>query len=93
MKVLIFGVIPILSVVILFIVNRKILVVAPLISVSLAFIAYTIALAPISIVEKLGTKEWRMFFVLDILMKNFSIALFLTVIVSFVAYIIKRKRK
>lgn len=93
MDFLIFGVIPILSVVILFIVNRKILVAAPLISVSLAFITYIIAFAPISIVEILGTKEWRMFFVLDILMKNFSITLVLTVIASFIAYIIKRKQK
>lgn len=92
MEFLIFGAIPVLSVVILFIVKRKFLWAAPLISVALAFIAYIIALAPISIVEIFGDNEWRGFLLLAILM-NLGIAAVLTVIAYFGAYIIKQKQK
>lgn len=91
-NILIFGVIPVLAVVIIFIVKRKMLWTAPLISTALAFITYAIALAPISIVEIFGNNEWRCFFLLAMLM-HLGIAVVLTVISYFVAYILKRKQK
>lgn len=46
LNILIFGVIPVLAVVIMFLVKRKMLWVTPIISTVLAFIAYTIAIEP-----------------------------------------------
>ena len=88
-NVLIFGVIPVLTVIIIFMANQKMLWVAPLISTVLTFIAYTIALIPISIVELFNNNEWRGFFLLAVLL-HFGIAVVLTVIAYFIASIIKR---
>lgn len=91
-NVLIFGIIPILTVAIIFIVKRKWLWTAPLISTSLAFITYMVALAPITIAELFRNGEWRGFFLLAMLMQ-LVITVVLTVIVYFAAYILKRKQE
>lgn len=87
---LIVGVLPILTVTILYIVKRKMLWAAPFASTALAFITYTIALAPISIADIFNNNEWRVFFIL-VLFIHFVIVLVLTVIAYFIAYILKRK--
>jgi uncharacterized PurR-regulated membrane protein YhhQ (DUF165 family) len=92
MNFLIFGVIPVLTVTIIFIVKRKILWTAPFISIALAFITYTIAFAPISIVEIFSNNEWRGFFLLAILM-HLGITIILTMIAYFVVYLTKQKQK
>lgn len=91
-NVLIFGVIPVLTVVIIFFVKKKLLWVAPLISTVLAFLCYLITLAPITIVEVFGNNEWRAFYILAMLMQ-FGITVVLTVIAYFAANILKRKMK
>ena len=94
-NILIFGVIPGLTVVIIFIAKRKMLWTAPLISTALAFITYMIALDLISLSEMLeffSNNEWRGFYILAMLM-HFGIVVVLTAIAYFVAYILKRKRK
>ena len=90
-NVLIFGVIPVLTVVIIFFIKKKLLWVAPLISTVLAFITYMIALAPITIIELFGNNEWRGFFLLAMLM-HFGIAVVLTAVAYFVAFMLKRKQ-
>ena len=89
-NILIFGVIPALSVAILFFIKRKILWIAPLVSTALAFIAYTVAFAPTSIVEVFGNNEWRGFFLLAMLM-HIAVVVVLTVIAYIIAFILKRK--
>lgn len=92
MEFLTFGVIPVLTVAIIFIVKRKILWTAPLISTALAFITYTIALAPVSITEVFSDNEWQGFFILALLI-HLGIAVILTVIAYFVAYLMKQKQE
>ena len=92
-NILIFGIIPVLTVAVIFIVKRKLLWIAPLISTVLAFISYMIALVPITIVELFSNGEWRGFFLLAMLMQ-LAVTVVLTVIAHFIAYIIlKRKQK
>lgn len=91
-NVLIFGIIPILTVAFIFIVKKKLLWIAPLISTVLAFISYMIALVPITIVELFNNGEWRGFFLLAMLMQ-LVITVVLTVIAYFVVYILKQKQK
>lgn len=91
-NILIFEAIPILTVVVIFIVKRKLLWVSPLISTVLAFIIYMIALAPITMVELFSNNEWRGFFLLAILI-HFVITVALTIMAYFIAYILKRKQK
>lgn len=91
-NILTFGIIPVFTVMIIFIVKRKLLWTAPLISTALAFITYTIALAPITITELFNNGEWRGFFLLAILMQ-LVITVVLTVIAYFAAYILKRKQE
>ena len=91
-NVLIFGVIPVLTVIIIFNVKKKLLWIAPLISTVLAFITYMIVLAPITIVELFNNNEWRSFFLLAMLI-HFGIAVVHTAIAYFAAYKLKRKKK
>ena len=91
-NILIFGIIPVLTVAVIFIVKKKLLWIAPLISTVLAFTSYMIALVPITIVELFSNNEWRGFFLLAILMQ-LVITVVLTVIAYFAAYILKRKQK
>ena len=91
-NVLIFGVIPVLTVIIIFNVKKKLLWIAPLISTAFAFITYMIVLAPITIVELFNNNEWRSFFLLAMLI-HFGIAVVHTAIAYFAAYKLKRKKK
>ena len=89
-NVLIFGVIPVLTVVIIFIVKRNLLWIAPLISTALAFITYMIVLAPITIVELFNNNEWRGFFILVMLI-HLVVVVILTVVAYFIARLLKGK--
>ena len=90
LNILIFGVIPVLTVVIIFLVKRKMLWVSPIISTVLAFGTYTITIEP-TMIEIFSNNEWRGFFLLAMLM-HFGIAVVLTAIAYFSAYILKRKK-
>ena len=90
-NVLIFVVIPVLSVSVFFFMKRKLLWIAPLLSVMLAFVAYTVNLEP-SIVKIFSNNEWRGFLLLAMLMQ-FGIAVLLTAVGYLIAYILKRKNK
>ena len=89
---MIFGAIPVLTVAAIFIVKRKFLWTAPLISAVFAFIAYMISLMPITMVEIFHDSEWRGFLFLAIVMQ-FVITVVLTVAVYFAAYVLKRKQR
>ena len=91
-NILIFEVIPVFTVVIVFIVKRKLLWTVPLISAVLAFITYMIALAPMTIAEIFSNGEWRGFFLLATFMQ-FVITVVLTLIAYFAAYMLKRKQE
>ena len=88
-NVLIFVVIPVLSVSVFFFMKRKLLWIAPLISTVLAFIVYAVALDPF-IVKILSNNEWRGFLLLALLMQ-FGIAAILTATGYLMAHILKRK--
>lgn len=88
-NVLIFVVIPVLSVSVFFFMKRKLLWIAPLISTVLAFIVYAVALDPF-IVKILSNNEWRGFLLLALLMQ-FGIAAILTAAGYLMAHILKRK--
>ena len=93
-NILIFGVIPVLSVLIVFCVNKKFLWIAPLISVVLAFVAYMIALGIINLYDFLkffSNNEYRGFFILAMFL-HFAIAVILTAITYIVTYILKLKQ-
>ena len=87
-NILIFGVIPVLAVVVIFIVKRKLLWAAPLISTALALITYMAALVPMTITELFSNGEWRGFFLLAIFM-HLVITVVLTAIAYFIAYILR----
>ncbi len=89
LNILIFGVIPVLSVVVLFLMKRRSLWAAPLISTILAFIVYTVTLEP-SIIKVFSNNEWRGFLLLALLMQ-FGIAVLLTAVGYLMAHILKRK--
>lgn len=91
-NILIFGVIPVLTVVVIFIVKRKLLWTAPLISTALAFITYMVALAPITAAELFSNGEWRGFFLLALFM-HLVITVVLTAIAYLAAYILKQKQE
>lgn len=90
LNILIFGVIPVLTVVIMFLVKRKMLWIAPIISTALAFVTYTITIEP-TMIEIFRNNEWREFFLLAMLM-HFGITVVLTAIAYFVACTLKRKK-
>lgn len=94
LNVLIYVVIPLLTVVIIFFVKRKLLWVAPLISTALVFITYIMAfkVSGIEISYLFGYSESRAFFLLAMLIQ-LVIVITLTAIACFVAYILKRKKK
>ena len=93
-NVLIFGVIPVLMVVIMFIIKRKMLWTAPLISIVLAFISYIVALEILNSSEMLAffrNNEYRGFFILAMSM-HLGIVVVLTGIAYLIAYILKWKK-
>lgn len=91
LNILIFGVFPGLSVAVLFLMKRKLLWTAPLISTVLALSVYAVALDP-SIVKILSNNEWRGFLLLALLMQ-LGIAVILTAAGYLMAHILKRKNK
>lgn len=90
-NILIFGVIPVLTVGIMFLIKRKMLWITPIISTVLSFITYTITVEP-TMIEIFRNNEWRAFYILFMLMQ-FGITVILTVIAYLIAYIFKRKQK
>ena len=91
-NVLIFGVIPVLTVIVIFFTKRKLLWIAPLISSALAFVTYMIALAPITLEKLFSNNEWRGFFILAMLM-HLGIVVILTAVAYLITYILERKKK
>ena len=91
LNILIFVVIPVISMSVLFFRKRKRLWIAPLLSVMLAFAVYAITLEP-SIIKIFSNNEWRGFLLLALLMQ-FGIAVLLTAVGYLIAYILKRKNK
>ena len=90
-NVLIFVVIPVISVSVLFFMKRKLLWIAPLLSIMLAFVVYAVTLEP-SIIKAFSNNEWRGFLLLALLIQ-FSIAVLLTAVGYLLAHILKRKNK
>ena len=90
-NVLIFVVIPVISVSVLFFRKRRLLWIAPLLSIMLAFIVYAVTLEP-SIIKAFSNNEWRGFLLLALLMQ-FGIAVLLTAVGYLLAHILKRKNK
>jgi len=91
LNILIFVVIPVISMSVLFFRKRKLLWIAPLLSVMLAFAVYAITLEP-SIIKIFSNNEWRGFLLLALLMQ-FGIAVLLTAVGYLIAHILKRKNK
>ena len=90
-NVLIFVVIPVISVSVLFFRKRRLLWIAPLLSIMLAFVVYAVTLEP-SIIKAFSNNEWRGFLLLALLIQ-FSIAVLLTAVGYLLAHILKRKNK
>ena len=91
LNVLIFVVIPVISVSVLFFMKRTLLWIAPLLSIMLAFVVYAVTLEP-SIIKAFSNNEWRGFLLLALLIQ-FSIAVLLTAVGYLLAHILKRKNK
>ena len=91
LNILIFVVIPVISVSVLFFMKRKLLWIAPLLSIMLAFVVYAVTLEP-SIIKAFSNNEWRGFLLLALLIQ-FSIAVLLTAVGYLLAHILKRKNK
>lgn len=95
-NILIFGVLPVLSVVIMFFVKRKYLWTAPLISTTFAFITYMIALGiinhPSKIIKFFSISEYRGFLLLALLFQ-LIIVIVLTVVAYIAVYILKQNQK
>ena len=91
MELLIFGGIPVLTVAAIFLVKRKLLWAAPVISAALALIVYMVALGPVSMAEVFGNSEWRGFLLLAMLIQ-FGITAMLSAIAGFAAFIIRQKQ-
>ena len=90
-NVLIFVVIPVISVSVLFFRKRRLLWIAPLLSIMLAFVVYAVTLEP-SIIKAFSNNEWRGFLLLALFMQ-FGIAVILTAVGYLLAHILKRKNK
>ena len=95
-NVLIYGGIPILTVALLFVMKRKCLWAAPLLSAVAAFITYMVAacvtINPSAMMKMLCVSEYRGFLFLALAMQ-FGITILLTLIAAFVTYLLARKRK
>ena len=97
---ILWGVIPLLTVAIIFVVKRKLLWTAPLISTAIASITYMMSIgirtSPLGVwgflLEFFGTYERRFFFFM-VMLKHLEIVVALTLIAYLVAYMINRKQK
>lgn len=93
LNVLIYGVIPLLTVVVVFFVKRKLLWAAPLISTALFVFTYltVFSVSGIEVSDLFGNNEWRGFFLLAMLIQ-LVIVITITVIAGLIAYMLKRKK-
>lgn len=93
LNVLIYGVIPLLTVVVIFFVKRKLLLAAPLISTALFVFTYltVFSVSGIEVSDLFGNSEWRGFFLLAMLIQ-LVIVITITVVAGLIAYILKRKK-
>lgn len=87
-NVVFFGVIPILTVAIIFFVKRKVLWMSPLISTVLG-----VAISVISMPTIISYGEHRAMFFILVVPGHFYIGIILTVIAYLVAHILKQKQK
>ena len=86
-NVSVYGVIPVLTVVTIFFVKRKLLWLAPLISTGVSFLISVMAMPSI-----LSVSEYRGFLLWAMIL-HFAIAIILTIIAYITVYILKRKRE
>ena len=86
-NVSVYGVIPVLTVVTIFFVKRKLLWLAPLISTGVSFLISVMAMPSI-----LSVSEYRGFLLWAMIL-HFAIAIILTIIAYITAYILKRKQE
>lgn len=86
-NVVFFGVIPILTVAIIFFVKRKILWTAPLISTALG-----VAVSIVSMPTIISYSEHRAMFFVLVVPGHFVIGIILTMVAYFAAHILKQKR-
>ena len=93
LNVLIYGVIPLLTVIVIFFVKRKLLWAAPLISTALFVFTYltVFSASGIEVSDLFGNSEWRGFFLLAMLIQ-LVIVITITVVAGLIAYILKRKK-
>lgn len=85
-NILVFGVIPVFAVVLIFFVKRKLLWIAPLISIMISVIISIIAMPGI-----LSNGEYRAHFGISMII-HFAIVVLLTVIAYIVAHLVMRKQ-
>ena len=86
-NVSVYGVIPVLTVVTIFFVKRKLLWLAPLISTGVSFLISVMVMPSI-----LSVSEYRGFLLWAMIL-HFAIAIILTIIAYITVYILKRKRE
>lgn len=86
-NVSVYGVIPVLTVVTIFFVRRKLLWLAPSISTGVSFLISVMAMPSI-----LSVSEYRGFLLWAMIL-HFAIAIILTIIAYITVYILKRKRE
>ena len=86
-NVSVYGVIPVLTVAILFFVKKRVLWMAPLVSTAVSFVISVMAMPSI-----LRVSEYRGF-LFWVMLLHLGITITLTTIAYFVAYILKRKQK
>ena len=86
-NVSVYGVIPVLTVVTIFFVKRKLLWLAPLISTGVSFLISVMVMPSI-----LSVSEYRGFLLWAMIL-HFAIAIILTIIAYITAYILKRKQE
>lgn len=93
LNVLIYGVIPLLTVVVIFFIKRKLLWAAPLTSTALFVFTYltVFSVSGIEVSDLFGNSEWRGFFLLAMLIQ-LVIVITITVVAGLIAYILKRKK-
>lgn len=93
LNVLIYGIIPLLTVVVIFFIKRKLLWAAPLTSTALFVFTYltVFSVSGIEVSDLFGNSEWRGFFLLAMLIQ-LVIVITITVVAGLIAYILKRKK-
>lgn len=94
-NILLYGIIPVFAVAVLFLVKRRLLWTAPLLSTVLFFVTYIIALrvsgVHLPILQLFSYSEFRGFFLLVVLFQ-LGIVIALTAAAGFAAYLLKRKK-